>query len=620
MVEGLDLPASPGPREPSSSSRSPLVFGAFVLLFAAGATLATLALAAALYFLGLWAALGLGAFVAVALPLFLVVRLHQGLKRRRTAAWVRHLLAALLTLITHAALFGICLDWVGRSLGDVFAVADTVVVKTVGSVPLLSGILRRGAEEATISLDGRPVPRRGDGGPLDDDGGPLAEGDGGTPAAAPDGGVLAAEPSPLSPRTSAGRPVRGVVSLVRTDIGGYAAVVTTLDAGGVATHRSLDLTPFASEGGPTAADAAKDGSAAFVTGGGSVVYAGAGESPRALPALARGAKLRSPSGARVIRAVRDVAIAPGGALLVVAEVVVTGAGDDAPVSGKISQALLAYHPKKPGAVEVLRQSGDVVPGAAEGSTSSGFALRRTGPAGRVAVVEQFLEGGDGASNDERLLAGRVDEPRLLQEVSRTSDAITGLPQRAVSSFGEASVLADGRVLFDASFVEDGTGGALLVGREGAPPLALAAEAFRDGKAPWTAEAPRAQHLVAEPDGRFAFVKQNGVVLSEVDRPLEATLLPVGVRVHQLVGDGATPLGEAQELFRPTLAQGGDWLLVGARLEGGRRALLLLSRDDAKKGAAEAVLVEGQPLPGGQGSIRSLMLYDWRGTPSNGTSP
>ncbi len=659
MVEGLADAPAPAPRG-SSSSRSPASFALLALAFVGGATLATLALAAALFFLGLWPALALGLLVAVGLPLFLVLRLGRTLKRRRLPALVQNIASLLLALATHAALFGVCLDWVGRSAGDVFLVANTLVERTVGEVPLLSGILKRGAEEATLTREGAPRPA-GDGGPAATDGGPSPSDGGLAGEAAPggDGGVTPTSPSPLTARSDVNRAVSGLVSLVRTDRGGYAAVVITLDAGGATAKRTLDLTRFASEGGPVAADASKDGGAAFVTGGGSVVYAGPGESPRALPALSRGAKLPLAAGSRdtrSLRAVRDVAIAPGGALLAVADIVVKSFNDAAaPV--QLHSALLGYDPGKPAPVVVLRVSGQAVPDAAEGSVSSGFALRRAGPAGRVALVESFLEGGSGANSDERLFAGRVDEGNLLQEVARTGDAVDGLPQRALARFGEASVLADGRVLFGAGFLEEGAGATLLSGRAGQPPRALAAEAVRDGKTPWPLTAPAAPELFAEPDGRFAFVKPGaGIVLAELDRPLEATLLAPGVRVYQGSGGQVASLGEANELFRPTLSQGGDWLLVGAKLSDGRRALLLLSRGDTSKRVAEALLVEGQALPGAAtaakgaggakagggkaggakaggakaqggkrspgaaGSIRSLMLFDWRGGAPNGTSP
>lgn len=643
MVEGLEGPAREAPLpQGSSSSRSPFGLGLFLVAFTLGAVLATLALASALSFLGLWSALALGFFVAVGLTLFLALRVSNALKRRGTPALARHLLATLLALVTHLALFGVCLDWVGRSLGDVFLVADALVTRTVGDVPLLSGILRRGAEEATVSLDGEPLATR--------DGGPSAEGapagDGGPQAMAPagDGGPAASVPSVLSPRSDVKRPVAGVVSLVRTDRGGYGAVVTTLDAGGHTSSRALDLTPFSADGGPVAADAARDGSAAFITGGGSVVYAGPDERPRALPSLARGTKLPAKPGSkdsRVLRAVRDVVIAPGGALLAVADVVIQSFNDPSD-RGTVHPALLGYHPRAPGPVLVLRISGDPIPEAAEGSLSTGYELRRSGPAGRVAVVEAFLEGGDGASNDERLLAGRIDEGALLEEIARSGDAVVGLPLRALARFEEASVLADGRVLFGATFMEENAGASLFVGRGGQAPIALGAEAVRDGKAPWPTTSPAVAHLVAEPDGRFAFLKPGeGVVLADVDRPLEAKLLAPGVHVYQRIAgeDGKVRLlGGARDLSRPTLAQGGDWLLVGARLDDGRRALLLLSRDDVDKGVAEAVLVEDQALPpapeaaaakrgkkradppADPGSIRSLTLYEWRRDPVDVTSP
>ena len=106
MDEGLDAPGE-APAPAASRSRSPLGLVLFALVFALGGGIATLALTAALSFLGLGSALALGFFLAIGIPLFLALRVSGALKRRGTPALARHLLAALLGLLSHAALLGI---------------------------------------------------------------------------------------------------------------------------------------------------------------------------------------------------------------------------------------------------------------------------------------------------------------------------------------------------------------------------------------------------------------------------------------------------------------------------------------------------------------------------------
>lgn len=630
MSEGLDPSALPGPPSTSpgaDNTRSPLLFLLLCLTFAAGVVLSSLSMTAALYWLGVPLAFGLSAVLTIGLPLFLVLRANAALKRRRFLTAVRHIVSILLAAATHAALFGVALDWVDRSSGDVFLVAKRLLDGSIGEVPVLSGILERGSEDATIRLDGTDGgPAAGDGGPTASDGGPgpaAKKGDGG-PAAEPDAEPDATAdagsiPAPWTERKAEGRTARTVVSQVRTDGGGYALVVTSVLAGGGVRQRVVDVTKWAAEGGPTAAQVARDGTVAAVLASSDVVVA-TGARARKVKALSRGARL-SAEPAREVRAIRDLVVGDGGSLLAVADVFEKMNPKD---PGKTVQMLLAYDSRRGAVPTIVRRGGDKVPDAADGTVAGRFELRRPGVAGRFLVVEEFFEGGSDLGNSytgerwnvnpRRLLSGRLDKPEVLTELSRTGDAVSGLPSRAVQLFGDAGAFADGRVLADGNFVEHGFEGTLLVLRAGQGPTALAPQAVRDGKAAWPKVAPRAAHLDTEPDGTFAFTRPGeGVVLGNVDRPAQAKLFPAGGTAYRALDFGVREVGPIGPPERPVLGQGGDLVLYVANVGDGddaRRALLLSSRADLDKGVAEVLLLEGEKLPGGgDKKIRALGFYD-----------
>jgi hypothetical protein len=631
MSEGLD-PGSipmPPPTDPGAeTTRSPLLFLLLCLTFFTGALLSSLALTAALYWLGVPLAFGLSTVLTVVLPVFLVLRANAALKRRRFLTAVRHIVSILLAAATHAALFGVALDWVDRNSGDVFLVAKRLLDDSLGEVPVISGILKRGSEDATITLE-----PSGDGGPTAGDGGPTA-GDGGPAAATRDGGPVASAkqdagkapagdagsvPAPWTERKDEGRIARTVVSQVRTDTGDYALVVTEVKAGGAHKHRVVDVTKWAAEGGPTAAQVARDGTVAAVLASSEVVLA-TGQHPRKLKALSRGGRLSSEP-LREIRAVHGLIVGEGGALLEVADVFEKMNPKD---PGKTVQMLLAYDSRRGAVPNIVRRGGDEVPDASNASVAGRFEVRRPGVAGRFVVIEEFFEGGSDLGNSytgerwsvnpRRLLVGRLDKPEVLTELARTNDAISGIPSRAVQLFGSAGSFADGRVLVDGNFVENGFEGTLLIVRSGQGPTALAAAAVRDGKAAWPKAAPRAMHLDTEPDGTFAFTRPTeGIVLGEVDRAEQARLFAAGGTALRALDFGAREVGAIGAPEHPVLGQGGDLVLYAARTGEGAdaaRTLLLSSRKDLERGVAEVLLREGDLLPGSTDKrIRSLGLYD-----------
>jgi hypothetical protein len=632
MVDDMPstLPAPPPTGStPASSPRAPLLFLLLSSTFFVGVLLSSLALTAALYGLGVFLGISISLLLTLALPLFLIMRANAALKRRRILTAARHVVSMLLAGATHAALFGVAMDWVDRSSGDLFLVAHELVEGTLGDVPVLSGILERGAEDATLrTTDGGPA---GDGGPatgkdggLAGDGGPATTKDGG---AAKDAGPADMLAAPWTERLDEGRVARAVATGARLTGGHYVVVVTRLKAGGAVSHRVVDVNAWADEGGPTTAEAARDGSVAVVLAGSKVVHAGPSGKPRVIKSLSRGAVLKTEP-LQELREVRDLVIAPDGALLVVASVFEKFNEKD---PGTTHEMLLAWHPKKPGGARVVRRGGDDVPEASEGSKVAGFELRRAGVAGRALVVEIFHEGGsdvgEGTSgetwtmNPRRLLLVRLDKPEVTTELARTGDATVGLPDRSLQAFGDAGALADGRVLFDGNFAEKSSEGGLFSARDGTSAAIIGAQELRDGKPPpWGTVAPRLMHLDVEPDGSFAYVEPGaGIVVGHADRASEAKLFAVGGRALRATSDDvskAVEQGHWSAPARPTLGQGGELLLFAARLDGdGKpRALLLASRTDLDKGVAQVLFVEGAPLPGGDKPMAALTFYDNRKSP------
>ena len=163
----------------------------------------------------------------------------------------------------------------------------------------------------------------------------------------------------------------------------------------------------------------------------------------------------------------------------------------------------------------------------------------------------------------------------------------------------------------------------------------------------TSQGPPAWITVAEPDRTFNLLDlQNGTtaLLGEADQKVTDAIDKLQQEVDDDEGAlGRVVLAEAN-MSLPGTFRPGAWRAERERNRGvapERIRSRVLSRDDVNKGVAEALLVEGAPLPallpakprpkrkGGKagdtgaataassGSIRSLMLYDWRTALPNG---
>lgn len=608
--------AQPGGKKApgAESERSPLAFAFALVVGLVSGAVSAVAVASLLPGLGVVWGLAVAVLPAVALPLFLAVRAGRALKRRGLRSLPRHLITLLLVAAVHLAAIGVALEWGGRTGADLAATAGAALEATVGEVPLLSGIFAKAAEGATVRFGEAPAPAS--------DAGPASDADAGTGAATiADGGPKAPE-SPLSPRQDRGRQVRVFAALVKNDVGDPLIVVSTLKAGGKVTSRVVSLDEHAS-GSVTRLEVADDGSLAVVLGGAELLFAPAGGRLAKVAALSRGAIVTALP-RRELRAVSDVVIGPGGALMVIGELYET---DRKSGEAKVLPTLLAWSPKRAGDVVLVRQAGEDVVDAAAGSVAAGYAFKRPDGSGSFLVTETFHEGGTDlgldvsgqafAMNPQRLLVGHVDTPKALVEVARTGDDQNGISQRSLQAFQDAGRLADGRVLFDANFVEEGRLGWLFVAKPPEVPFAVVPYRYDGGNAPWTKETPRLRHLDTEPEGGFAFLhRSGGVAVGRLDSPVEAKVYLEGAKAYRKDGTFA---GTVRSLSRPTLARGGDWLVVASSLEApgqaARKALLLASREDLDNGVAEVLLEEGGVLPGtARQKLRGLSFAEGREDP------
>ena len=564
-----------------------VVFGGFAIAAFAAWTRDTIGTAASLL---------LAIVCAWLLPLALSIRATLAFKRQGRPIILRRLVAFFLVVVTQLTVFLVGFTQLGQKDGVTISGELAAAVRPVlGGLPILGGVLEKtakdgGADEGTPTTTTTPGP------------------DGGIAAVSADGGVALTPPptkaptaAGLSPRT-AGRTISSVAAVVTTTDGDLVAVRTGLAFGGQTTTTVTDLAAFSDKGSPTRVEASSDGHLAVVLAGQYVVLAKPGAVTGDLAAdLSRGGKVDNLD----IQGVRDIAIGPGGAVLVVVDVF------DAK-SNKVAQALIG---KSAGAAAfVVRRAGDVVDAAADpkdkasvGNTAHGFNLKRNDGSGTVVVEEILLEGGNdvgeklaGTSyvmNPRRLLVGRIDAPRALAELVRTGEEVSGIDGITVQGFADAVSLPDGRVIFDANFVEDGSRGWLFQARLGGGAFAIAPELVGKPEAPFGDHAPRTPQLTVEADGAFAFVnKDGGLVLGSLARFAESKV--VLVRAEAVTAAGK--VGGISRVVSPRLATGGEWVFaavevlddVGAR----KKAVVLASRVDLAAGKAEVLLVEGALVP------------------------
>lgn len=601
-------PDAPAAAKPAKGPRYLVLLGLTVVMGIGLGLAGAVAVAALASFLPSIVGVLLGAVLAFGLPVFLAVRASLALKRRGRGTLLRRLVVLFLVGATQLAILGAVLEFSDRGTGHL-AAAGAGALHSVGGVPVLSGLLEEHARRAHVPLPYTNAAAVGpDSGPVGADGGTL---DGGVTEAR-DAGPAAPAPA-LSPRTPSGAPVRTVAFAATLRSGAPVLVVVQLAFGGTITPRVVDLSAHAKHGAITAVAAAEDGSAVAVLGGTHVVLARAGRSAELFKAVSRGAKLSLKEGKATftyeIQAARDVAIGPGGDVILVADAL-----DPVDTTRGLTPLLLAVSPG--GAPQLVRRGGEPVPEAPEQSVALGFNVKPGRGDGRVVVSETFRDGPDAIApgmtgeqyqlNPQRLLLMRADQPKVLQEVARTDDAATGIDQRTVQAFADAAALPDGRVVFDANFVEEGPSGWLFSWRSGAAFVqALAPELVASRAAVFSARAPRARLLDVEADGAFVFLAGDALVLSRLQAPREGERGLRGAPVVARTDAGATLRGTVSRIDVPFVANGGGWVLALGAVDGVGDALLLASPADLKKGVFELVLGAGQSVPGAAGAVAEL---------------
>jgi hypothetical protein len=304
-----------------------------------------------------------------------------------------------------------------------------------------------------------------------------------------------------------------------------------------------------------------------------------------------------------VQNVRDVAVGPGGALLLAIDAF------DAKKNAVV-QALVAR--SVGGAGFIVRRAGSTVEGeklvAGEvADTTSGYSIKRHDGQGHVVVEEIFVEDDtdvgtklDGAKytmNPRRLLVGTIDTPRALTELVRTGDQPSGVESVTLQGFADAIALPDGRVFFDANFVEEGPRGWLFSARLGGGAFAVAPELVGKPEAPFAERAPRTPRLSVEPEGGFSFITRDGaLMLGSLQRLAESK--PVLLRADAVHAAGK--VGGISRVNAARLLPGAEWVLANVEVldESGQRheALVLASRADLAAGKAEVLAVEGGLAP------------------------
>lgn len=570
------------------------IFGALAIAAFAAWTRGTIGNAAALL---------LGLLLAWVLPLVLSVRATMALKRQGRPVILRRLTQFFLVVVTQLTVFLVGFTQLGEGTATPTGELAAALRPALGNTPILGGILIKAARDGGAD-DGSTVATPTTPGV---DGGVVVAADGGVvDGVVVDGGPgaqpLVATAAGLSPRT-AGRMIQTVVAAVTTTDGDLAAVRFGLAFGGQVTTSTIELTAFADKGSPTRVEASSDGHTAIVLAGQYVVTANPTATTAELAVeISRGGKLAELE----IQGVRDLAVGPGGNLLVVVD-----AFDSK--KNKVVQALVS---KPVGAAAfVVRRAGDVVDPPrdpkdkkAVGTISHGYAIKRNDGTGGVVVEEIMLEGGNdvgeklaGTSfvmNPRRLLVGRVDAPRALAELARTGEEVSGIDGVTIQGFADAVALVDGRVVFDANFVEEGPRGWLFQSRVGGGAFAVTPELVGKPEAAFGDHAPRTPQLSIEADGAVAFVnKDGGLVLAALSRMGESKV--VLVRAEAIAAAGK--VGGISRVVSPCLAPGGEWVFADVEVlnDSGVRqeAVVLASRADLAAGKAEVLLVEGGVVPG-----------------------
>lgn len=592
---GEFMGAAPAPKGGGGAGQKRLLLLAFTIVFGlcfglvAGASFA--AWAGGL--IGAVGGLVVGLALTWILPLALSVRANLALKRQQRPILLRRLVALFLVGITQLTFFLVGADNAGDDKVSTSAAIAQASLPLLGPVPVLGGLLDTHA-------------KKGGAAGIDAGNATTATGGATTTTTDPDGGpadattttTTTAPATGLSPR-SGGRPIGAVAAAATTADGGLVALRVGVAFGGQTTLDVIDLGAFADKGTPTRVESSADGHVAVVLAGQHLIVAAPGKAPALDAGLGKGGKV----GELELQNVRDVAVGPGGALLLAVDAF------DAK-KNTVVQALVA----RPvgGAAFIVRRAGSVVEGeklvAGEvADTTSGYAIKQHDGQGHVVVEEVFVEDDtdvgtklDGAKftmNPRRLLVGTIDTPRALSELVRTGDQPSGVEGVTLQGFADAIALPDGRVFFDANFVEEGPRGWLFSARLGGGAFAVAPELVGKPEAPFSERAPRTPRLTVEPEGGFGFITRDGaLMLGSLQRLAESK--PVLLRADAVRATGK--VGGISRVNAARLLPGAEWILANVEVldESGQRheALVLASRADLTAGKAEVLAVEGGPAP------------------------
>ena len=561
-----------------------------------------------------------GWILALVLPAFLAVRAVLALRRRGKGVLLQRLTAAFLVFVTQLTVFLGGFFQLGQQQASVSGELALAGFSVFGSVPVLGGMLEKHArDERALFDDNKPGEK--------------------SPADAQHAGPQAAglQARGLQARTAGGRVVRSAAAGITTTTGDIVVLAWQLGFGGAAQRRVIELSAHAALGNPTRIATSDDGFVAVVLGGSTLLVSRPGAGAADIDqGLSRGARLHDLEIQRIV----DVAVGPGGSLLCVVQgslggnvvqALVSRVGNAPPVLVARTGDVVTNNALPPADVTMdkdkgkdkglgkdkARQEGkpseipDATPRVAEGRGPlriKAFVLKDNDGRGALLLEEELLAGGVDVGtqlagghylmNPRRLLSLRIDQPRAQVEIAATGDVPSGLTGVSLQGFANAWPMPDGRVYFDANFIEEGQKGWFFSAGPGGGVFAVLPEQFNADLAPWSSKAPRLKHLVIEPDGTFAFLKADGsLLLGDVQKPAEAKA--VLLRGDAYRSDG-TRAGGIAAVLAPALARGGEWLLASVELldDAGqkRQAVVLSSRADLAAGKTEVLLEEGGLVP------------------------
>ncbi len=198
-----------------------------------------------------------------------------------------------------------------------------------------------------------------------------------------------------------------------------------------------------------------------------------------------------------------------------------------------------------------------------------------------------------ALNPQRLLSSHARSPGVLVELARTGQHPQGMPRWTIQGFSDAKLTADGRVLFDANFLEDGKRGWVFLGDANGIIRPLHANLFAR-QSGFGQLAPRARFLDVNEAGTLAFLDrtQRVQISSLAEERFQKS-------PKQLVVEDETGVrvGVVKVLHQVRLAKDNWLLMAGDVVEGEKQTGYLLKANQKSLGEGKAfVVVKGAYLP------------------------